>query len=117
MEPSGSKRLVPILPAQQIKYTVNETGPNDHATPNEPSSAAQRAGKRVVVAVACEGCRRKKAKVSDCHLWTGVQANKLTGLCSAMAGNLLVAGASTEMRPAYTKLHPFPLLSKRSAIL
>lgn len=58
MDPQESRRLVPILPAQQISgYIFGE----DHSP--GPSSPPHRLRKRVLVAVACEGCRRKKAKV------------------------------------------------------
>ncbi|KAG4255551.1 hypothetical protein FPRO04_08496 [Fusarium proliferatum] len=57
MDPQESRRLVPILPAQQISgYIFGE----DHSP--GPSSPPHRLRKRVLVAVACEGCRRKKAK-------------------------------------------------------
>ncbi|KAF5234649.1 hypothetical protein FANTH_12001 [Fusarium anthophilum] len=57
MDPQEARRLVPILPAQQISgYIYGE----DHSP--GPSSPPHRLRKRVLVAVACEGCRRKKAK-------------------------------------------------------
>ncbi|KAF5623496.1 Nit-4-like protein [Fusarium sp. NRRL 25303] len=58
MDPQEARRLVPILPAQQTSgYIYGE----DHSP--GPSSPPHRLRKRVLVAVACEGCRRKKAKV------------------------------------------------------
>lgn len=57
MDPQETRRLVPILPAQQTSgYIYGE----DHSP--GPSSPPHRLRKRVLVAVACEGCRRKKAK-------------------------------------------------------
>ncbi|KAF4336103.1 pathway-specific regulatory nit-4 [Fusarium beomiforme] len=57
MDPQETRRLVPILPAQQVSgYVYGE----DHSP--GPSSPPHRLRKRVLVAVACEGCRRKKAK-------------------------------------------------------
>ncbi|KAF9774768.1 hypothetical protein IL306_007198, partial [Fusarium sp. DS 682] len=57
MDPQETRRLVPILPAQQTSgYIYGEDN-----SPG-PSSPPHRLRKRVLVAVACEGCRRKKAK-------------------------------------------------------
>ncbi|RKL02913.1 hypothetical protein BFJ68_g11702 [Fusarium oxysporum] len=57
MDPQETRRLVPILPAQQTSgYIYGE----EHSP--GPSSPPHRLRKRVLVAVACEGCRRKKAK-------------------------------------------------------
>ncbi|CEI62123.1 hypothetical protein FVEN_g10371 [Fusarium venenatum] len=74
MEPQGSRKLVPILPAQQIPdLNRQDGGANSESSSTgqgQVQSEAQAQGgqgqrtraKRNLVAVACEGCRRKKAK-------------------------------------------------------
>ena len=62
MEPQGSKKLVPILPAQQIPDPNRQDG--RATSESSVTGQGQRVrSKRNLVAVACEGCRRKKAKV------------------------------------------------------
>ncbi|KAI1060876.1 hypothetical protein LB507_010206 [Fusarium sp. FIESC RH6] len=61
MEPQGSKKLVPILPAQQIPDPNRQDG--RATSESSVTGQGQRVrSKRNLVAVACEGCRRKKAK-------------------------------------------------------
>ncbi|KAF4454241.1 hypothetical protein F53441_3241 [Fusarium austroafricanum] len=62
MEPWESKRLVPLLPAQPVPGSTNPSESESRSPTNEPSLPSYRSRKRVLVAVACEGCRRKKAK-------------------------------------------------------
>ncbi|KAL3601798.1 hypothetical protein FPOAC2_06072 [Fusarium poae] len=74
MEPQGSRKLVPILPAQQIPDPIRQDGAanSESSSTGQSQSQSQSQGqggqgqrtraKRNLVAVACEGCRRKKAK-------------------------------------------------------
>ncbi|EKJ68898.1 hypothetical protein FPSE_10924 [Fusarium pseudograminearum CS3096] len=71
MEPQGSRKLVPILPAQPIlDPTRQDAALNPESSlagqsqsQSQSHSLGQKAkGKRNLVAIACEGCRRKKAK-------------------------------------------------------
>ncbi|KAM0359918.1 hypothetical protein HYE67_001856 [Fusarium culmorum] len=69
MEPQGSRKLVPILPAQPIlDPNRQDAASNPESSLAGPSQSHSHSlgqktkGKRNLVAVACEGCRRKKAK-------------------------------------------------------